>query len=502
MSVVRRVVQRVAQRPVDSVLESEGSPQWTPEVYFDSRIMFCGEARNILPGDAPAGRVQTWRDQGPRGLHQTAVDAASRPVLTTHAYLGGGACVEFDGVDHWLRNLACPSAPRTILAFYQQVTYAQYHPIVDFGATHFPSLRQGINPATITWLPASDPARVNSPILPITIGSASKFSYFVPVIADDTGSAFSLATFDPAGVIDIAGSPDASTDATARPAGPDVLSIGAFSTGSFKTNMRLAALLVLSDSLTAAELALAVAYFQRRCVDLQPSNGLRLVGTRTTRADAQPRLYQTRHEGVSGDTLASFAARMVGTWGGSGGVTIGSADDPGVGNRGFIETLITTQGLVGVVPIVHVGMNDASSGAIDRAAYRRMVQRAVAIAALGPGTMPKIGLCTVTGRNDDDAKQARIDTFNAALPTDITTLVGGGAPAVIVDIATPFDRTTMTDIGGIHYNEPGAQNVGATHSAWLTAQGLRALFLVYGGDSLTEGGTNLEQWASFRVWLV
>jgi len=199
-------------------------------------------------------------------------------------------------------------------------------------------------------------------------------------------------------------------------------------------------------------------------------------GTITTMSTATPAGYQAGHEGVSGETIAQIETRMVGTWGGGGGVSLGSADDPGQGLRGHLETIVQyPRGNTWIV--LHAGTNDATAGAVSTSGYQRLCQRLWAVGNAIPGGLRGIVCCALIGRTDSAPAQTRTDTFNAALPSVVTTLQAAGVFAIFCDTATGWNTGTMMDnsLGtpGLHMNNTtGAAFFGLQVAAALRSAGV------------------------------
>lgn len=233
------------------------------------------------------------------------------------------------------------------------------------------------------------------------------------------------------------------------------------------------------------------------------------IGTRTSNQTALPAGYPIYHEGLSGDKLSgtpSFRNRMVGNWGVSSDVTLGSAGDPGVGNRGVFEDLFVDAGNRRAIVVIHIGVNDADTGAISTTDYELMVRRMWSIASSASATaIVGFFICTDTGAVNATV-QGRVDTFNAAVDALVSTLTGLGLPAFKCDTASVIDRQTFYD-GDRHLG--AAQTRLFAQEVWDTtvANGFddpSNCFLLC-GDSRTEGpgviGTAEGQYASYRPWL-
>jgi hypothetical protein len=239
------------------------------------------------------------------------------------------------------------------------------------------------------------------------------------------------------------------------------------------------------------------------------SGVMTFIGTRTSNTTATPADYPIYHEGLSGDKLSgtpSFRTRMVGAWGVGTDVTLGSAGDPGVGNRGVFEDLFVDAGHRRAVVVIHIGVNDADTGAISTSDYELLVRRMWAIASsASPTAIVGFLICTDTGAVNSTT-QARVATFNAAAPALVSTLTGLGLPAFLCDTASVIDRQSFYD-NDRHFG--AAQTRLFAQEVWDTtvANNLNSstnCFLLC-GDSRTEGPGIIAsaegQYASYRPWL-
>lgn len=231
------------------------------------------------------------------------------------------------------------------------------------------------------------------------------------------------------------------------------------------------------------------------------------IGTRSLNSNAQPRPYWPLHEAVSGNTVSDVEDRLCGSWGGSGGTTIGSGgDDPGEGNRGTMETLATTDGNPNIVALVMCGTNDASSGEIDSTIYERFIRRLFAVAGVTPASALKVYCAFLTGRTDGaGVPQGRIDTFNnTTLPAIISTLQTAEFDVDTWDPVTGFNTGTML-VDDRHTNLLGSQHVAQAAYDVLSANSLLtgSHRIVLIGDSITAGGSTLvpQATAQYRPWL-
>lgn len=475
------------------LIASSGAAAWTPALL--DNVITWGETRsasNTITSD----EYETLADLSTSGKPLGSASSTVRPARVLDDMLSGGAVAEFDGVDEWLRNTST-ACPKTVVVVYQQVVWTSAEALISYGASNRPQLRQAGVSNRVDFLAASSP--VSQPAVTFTE------RYYRCVIGEDDGSTSQTCTiYDPSFTV-VEGT-DTDANVNARSADGGVFSLCAFVAGTFPTNARIAFVLATTDVLTPAEKTSLLDYLRREIVDVQPLPAMTFVGTRTTRADAQPRPYPIEHEGQSGNTVAGCASRLVGFWGGSGGTTIGSGDDPGAGNRGAMETLATTRSEANMVCVVHIGTNDASSGAIDSTTYERFIRRLWAVAGVGPGNIAAIILCSIVGRTDGaGVPQGRLNTFNStSLPTIIGNLTGASIPVTLCDLAAAFNTGTMLGSDGLHPNKLGAQTIAQTIYDTLVVEDLvspnNRLVLI--GDSITEGGTAFVQaTAQYRPWL-
>lgn len=485
--------------PEASSLTWEGSsaavPQWTPLSL--SSVTGYYETDSQTYNSIVSTAYSAINDMSAAGKHLTSASAGVRPAVITSTLLPGWNIAQFDGTDDWLRNTNT-SRPVSGAILCRYSTWQSGLPMWSFGSGNFPRLRKaGVNGRAEFDLTST--AIASQPATTLTD------EYFRVIMWDDDGATQYCYVYD-AALDESTVVSDSDANANTRATDGQTFSLGAFVTGTSPAQLEVAALLTRSVSTTAAERTQLLDYWRRNITERSVASRMDFVGTRVTRSDAAPRPYPSQHEGASGNAIADVQLRLAGAWGGSGGVTIGSGDDPGAGNRGAMETLATTRAITNMVAVVHVGTNDATSGAVNTTNYQRMAQRIWAVAGVGPGTLIKIILCTITGRTDGGGTpQTRIDTFNAALPGIITTLTGLGIPAVICDLAASFNTNTMLQGDGLHPNLLGAQTNAQTIYNVLSAQSLisSANKLVLIGDSITEGGTNLipQATAQYRPWL-
>jgi hypothetical protein len=182
------------------------------------------------------------------------------------------------------------------------------------------------------------------------------------------------------------------------------------------------------------------------------------VGERTATVGATPG-YGIYNGGLSGDTIAQAGARLAGAWTGSD-FTIGSAGDPGAGNRGEIEDTAVrgngqgSGGADGVVLVSWLGTNDAIAGAVDVDAYALWLKRMWNVQRVA-GTARRILVVTPVPNADDPTADGHIDTMVAALPAMVASLNSAGYPATLVDVHTGWDDGTMFDTDNIHPDDTG-----------------------------------------------
>lgn len=476
-------------------------PPWTPASLSD--LIHYGEARS---GDntITTGDVETLAALFGSAAAMGSASSTVRPALSTHEMINGDEVVSFDGVDEWLRALSV-ARPTTIAILVRQVVWESGLPIVSFGSGNFPRLRKSgvsnrVDFQATGATPISQPA------------ATLNDEYFRVILTEDDGAEQFCTLYD--GALDEATAVvDSDANADSRAADGQTLSLAAFVTGGSPAELEVVAVLAKSgDLLTSDEKTALLTYWRENLIETGAVSVMPFVGTRTANSNAQPRPYPASHEAVSGDTIASCAARLVGSWGGSGGTTIGSGDDPGAGNRGAMEALATTQGLANLVALVMVGTNDASSGAINATNYERFIRRLFAVAGVTPASNLKVFCAFITPRTDGaGVPQGRIDTFNDTdLPALIATLQGEGFAVDTWDPEADFNTGTMLQGDAIHPNLLGAKHVATAAHAALTAgiEGAGSLIsasnrLVLVGDSITAGGSNLvpQATAQYRPWL-
>jgi len=183
-------------------------------------------------------------------------------------------------------------------------------------------------------------------------------------------------------------------------------------------------------------------------------------GTITNYSYDQPQGYPSGHEAVSGATVSTVQLTTCGFWTGTN-VQLGQAGDPGAGSRGDLEVLAAKpdgQGgghqNGGVILVGSCGNNDISSGDVDVPSVQRLLQRMINI----HGRVKRLYFCKLFQRTDSAPADARIDTFNAAIPGMISTLQGLGYPVAVVDwsrSAGYLDAWLQAD--GLHQTSAGGQ---------------------------------------------
>lgn len=264
-----------------------------------------------------------------------------------------------------------------------------------------------------------------------------------------------------------------------------------FTAGTVPAAVDVGPMVVTSDLLSSAERSTLYAYWRNTVLysgGTAPGD-VPFCGTRSTNDYDQPRPYPSAHEGQSGNAIFGVESRMCGTWTG-GDTDLGDPGDPGAGSRGSMEDLVVDQSLTGIIGVLMVGTNNASSSAIPQSDYQNLVRRLWSIA---DGGVDHIFLCEVTGRTDNATANTRIDTFNTALPGLISTLSGEGISCSLVETNDTFNTGTMLSSDGLHPNRTGMDHIASVIGAALSGAQLAALAagtarMLCMGDSITEGG--------------
>lgn len=466
-----------------------GAGTWTPLKLGPSLIQWheAGSALNTVP----SGAIDVWADLSGNGRAMSAPSSTQRPAQSASVLLTNTKTALCDGVDDYLR-IASTTRPSTIAIVYRMPSYSANQAIVSFG-TAYPYLAKGNVTDCVKYFSTAGGA-IQCSSAPLTDG------YFHLIVVTDDGTNTRLTVYDPS--FTVATQTQTGTDATARAASPGALAFGALGNGTFPQTADAPFLLTMSSVITTAQEAALLDYCRRSFVDLQPAPKMPFIGTLSTNRTAQPRTFPIVHDGVSGDTISLWSTRVVGAWGGGGTVTIGGADDPGVGNRGAIEALINA-GNLNIVAAPIIGTAD-STGAISWSAMALTIRRAFAIASAMGATLAwqSQSILPVAAPASATYLQANIDAYNTAGPGQVTTLQGFGLNVWWTDITTGFTPGTDLLADGLHLTDVGAPRVAALIAAELVSHGVcdSSHQLWLSGHSHVSGGTP-KCTAQSRNWI-
>lgn len=451
----------------------------------------------VDPDDASnvevTGAFDQLTDLGPRGNDHSAESASERPAVLQDPILHGRKVAEFDGVDDSLQvaiaNLGAPFGPFSEYLLFRYLTFTPGAVHVGYfdDANNRPNIGAGSTTGTLRMRAASttftqtaegnmDSADVYRAGIWHWDGTLDTYvSYTEPTVYPEDVSA--------------AGT-NSDSDTPKSDGGILTLGSGIATTGtSAFSHIKIAADLLTTDVLSAAEQDTLLAFWRNNVVYTSQWDEVPFVGTLSTESYGQPGPYPPEHEGRGGNTIVGSQSNLVGNWS-FGDTTLGSPGDPGAGNRGTLEDLVVDRGETGMIIVVMLGMNDASSGTVDTDNYLDYMRR---LWAVGDGSVDHLILCEVTGR--DDANQTNVDTFNAALPGIVSTLNGESIPCSLATTAAGWNVVTDND-DNLHPNRKGAQMVAAEIYDALVAQGFDADMqagtrrVVPIGDSITVGGPN------------
>lgn len=196
-------------------------------------------------------------------------------------------------------------------------------------------------------------------------------------------------------------------------------------------------------------------------------------GVRTAVSGGTP-AYNFHNEGVSGDSLQALTDRMAGMWGNNTDFTLGSAGDPGIGNRGEFETLAARPAGEGrgagrgACIVTMIGTNDLGSGALDLTAFEIYLKRRYNVYVGSGGTVRRWIVNTIIPRTDSAPAQTRTDTANAGLTAVVANLVAYGIPAVLVDVASSIVTGTMLE-DTLHLNTLGQTTKAGINRPYIEA---------------------------------
>jgi hypothetical protein len=436
-------------------------------------------------------------DLGEQGNDHTAPSAGERPAQVASDLLHGRSVAAGDAVQLYVEDAAITAGgvfgPCSFYTLMRQATWGSGDCIAQYsGGSALPLLQMAGTSGNIQFRAPGATASVSggqgfdTDAFRIAVGTwdladqVVKYTY--PDLSDD----------DPA-------SPSTKAAAGSADADGGQLSLLATANGTAEAAAEIAAHLITRDLLSAAEEDTLYAYWRNTIVYTAEWDLVPFSGTRSTQGMGQPGPYPVAHEGVSGNTIQACETRLVGSWAGTD-TDLGDPGDPGAGSRGSLEDLVVDQGLTGLVLIVHIGMNDASSGAVPQSDWQDFIRR---LWSVGDGSVSRIVACTVTGR--DDANQSNLDTFNTALPSLVSTLSGEGITITLADPANGWNVGTM-NANALHPNRTGYTYMADAIYDRLVADGVDSALeagtasLVCIGDSITEGDpTNVV--GAYRLYL-
>lgn len=452
---------------------------WTPAQL--PGLLLWEEAWNADNPVDGGGRFTSLLDKSGAGKH--LLSQTLGPTAYVEPMLGGKKVAKYGGSAGEYCKVASIARPATqILVVASTGSFTANYPITSYGSA-YPYLsfsnaatgRVGYWPEATTQLytTAAPLVEQNFKVLFSTDDSTN-----VSVITVDSDFATEVETVSV-------------VDALARAASPGALAQGALATGTFPMAQKIAAQIAMSGVISAADRARVAAYLRSQLY-AQPQPIMPWIGTRTTQSRAQPGPYPIRHEGQSGDTIATWGNRLVGTWGDwdPAHYAVGGAGDPGAGNRGAAETL-AAQGNLNILLIVNIGGNDAA-GVISIPNTQLVLRRFASILANLGGTV-KIVMCTEPPFGAIYPTQnANIATYNTGLVGMVSTMQGLGYSIVLADCAAGFDAATMLQADSIHCKAAGNDHMSAAIVGAATGAGwnVPTVQSCSSGHSRVEGGNS------------
>ncbi len=454
-----------------------GGAPWSPLQL--PGLLLWEEAWNTSNPTDGGGRFTSLLDKSGAGKHLLAQTLG--PTAYADPMLGGKKVAQYGGSAGEYCKIASITRPVTqIVVVASTGAFTANYPITSYGS-NYPYLsfsnaaigRVGYWPEATTQL--------------YTTAAPLVEQNFKTLFSVDDGTNVSIITLDSDFATEV--ETVSVVDALGRAASPGVLAQGALAAGTFPMAQKIAAQIAMSGVISASDRARVAAYLRSQLY-AQAQPRMPWVGTRTTQSRAQPGPYPIRHEGQSGDTIATWGNRLVGTWGDwdPAHYAVGGTGDPGAGNRGAAETL-AGQGNLNLLLIVNIGGNDAA-GTISIPNTQLVLRRFASIVGNVGGAV-KIVMCTEPPFGTIYPTQnANLATYNAGLVGMVSTMQGLGYSIVLADCAAGFDAATMLQADSIHCKATGNDHMSAAIVGAVTGAGwnVSSVQTCVSGHSRIEGG--------------